>query len=178
MLSLSAIQNRIEKDAKLPGGQRHFEFASTVTGEVKKVKQALDISKADVAPKSETVTVGKSPDGFGQGFVWGREDNQALLAVYLSASDLLGVSIEGLQAGDRIVVTSATGLASFAEDDKITERGIIGLIASGASLGAGIAGFPGAVPFIKAAEDFAKNEYRPKDVSTKSMFYPDVVYRE
>ena len=33
------------------------------------------------------------------------------LAVYIAASDALGVSVDGLQAGDRNVITSATGLA-------------------------------------------------------------------
>jgi hypothetical protein len=87
--------------------------------------------------------------------------------VYLSASDDAGVTIEGLQASDRIVVTFATGLASFAEDDGSLERGLIGLIASGASVAVGLAGYPGALPFIKKAEEFAQERYRPKDIHTK-----------
>lgn len=129
---------------------------------------ALVMAKGgEEASASQTIVVGDAPEAFGQGFTWGREDNQALLAVYLSASDAAGVTIEGLQASDRIVVTFATGLASFAEDDESLERGLIGLIASGASVAAGLAGYPGAIPFIKKAEEFAQERYRPKDIHTK-----------
>lgn len=159
--TLQAIQSQIEQDATLPVG-------TAVDGQNRTVTRALVMAdRGAEAAASETVTVGEGPEGFGQGFVWGREDNQALLAVYLSAADVLGVSIEGLQAGDRIVVTAATGLASFAEDDGSLERGLIGLIASGASVGAGIAGHPEALPFIKAAEEFAKDQFRPEDIRTK-----------
>ena len=115
MASLAQIRAQIEEHAELPGG-------TSVAGQDETVIPALVMAERADASASETVTVGEGPKGFGQGFVWGREDNQALLKVFLSASDLLGVSIEGLQAGDRIVVTSATGLASFDEDDGSLEQ--------------------------------------------------------
>jgi len=110
--------------------------------------------------------VGEVPEGFGHSFFWGREEPQALLAVYISAGDFLGISIQGLQASDRIVVTSATGLASFGEDDGQTEKSIIGLIALGASVGSGLLGHPEAIPYIQQAEEYVQELFKPDNVHT------------
>ena len=41
------------------------------------------------------------PTGFGKGFTWDRSQDEALLVLFINAADPLGISIDGLQAGDQ-----------------------------------------------------------------------------
>src|SRR5436190_1436422 len=75
------------------------------------------------------------PPGFGKGFVWDRADNEVLLVMFINAADPLGISIEGMQAGDQVQVLAASGIASYSEDKgNPLASSIVGLVAAGAKV--------------------------------------------
>lgn len=118
--------------------------------------------------RSKMFSVGDEPEGFGAAFHWGREENQALLVVFVNAAGSAGVAIEGLEPWDHIEVTSATGIASFAEEtENETLTGLIGLVAIGAEVGSTVAGYPEAIPLIEKAEKYAKEQFKENKVRTK-----------
>ena len=76
-----------------------------------------EVGLAPGGRSSLTVVGGEGlPNGFGKGFSWDRAEDEALLVMFVNAADPLGVSIDGLQAGDQVQVLSASGIASFSED--------------------------------------------------------------
>ncbi len=69
------------------------------------------------AGKRSTLTViGEDvpPPGFGHGFDWDRAEDVTLV-MFINAADSTGVSINGVQAGDKVRIVSAVGNASFSE---------------------------------------------------------------
>ena len=122
------------------------------------------------AGKSTLTTVGGDgvPAGFGKGFTWDRAENEAVLVVFVNAADPLGVSIDGLQAGDTVQIMSASGVASFSEDKgNPLASSIVGLVATGASVAATALGAPEVVPVITAAEKFAQDQFKATNAKTK-----------
>lgn len=118
--------------------------------------------------KADATTVGNPPTGFGLGFVWDRADNEALLVIFLNAADSLGVSIEGVQAGDQVQFLGASGVASFSEDkgDPLASS-IVALIAAGAKVAADEENAPEVKPLIDAAEQFAKDQFKATNAKNK-----------
>jgi hypothetical protein len=117
--------------------------------------------------KAEATTVGDAPPGFGKGFTWDRADNEILLVIFLNAADPLGISIDGLQAGDHVQVMTATGLASFSEDQgNELASSIVGLVAKGANVALDIANLPEVKPLVDAAEQFAKDQFKATHAKT------------
>src|SRR5262249_22883670 len=107
------------------------------------------------------VTVGDPPPGFGKGFVWDRTDKEVMLVMFINAADPLGVSIEGMEAGDQLQVLSASGIASFKSDkSNPLASSIVGVVAAGARVAVGAAGAPEVAPAIDAAEQFAKDQFK------------------
>lgn len=132
------------------------------------VTRARTLGKADAPPsQSNIVQVGNQPDGFGSGFIWGREENEAFLVVFLNAGDSMGISIDGLEPWDNVEVISATGLASFSESSGSIAGSIIGLLGLGAKVVTTLGGYAAALPVIEAAEKYAKEQFKQDKVKTK-----------
>src|SRR5262249_38228694 len=117
---------------------------------------------------SSLIAVGEPPPGFGKGFVWDRADPEIMLVMFINAADPLGVSIEGMQAGDTVQVLSASRIASFSSaKGNPLAASIVGLVAAGAKVVVGPEGAPQAVPAIDAAETFAKEQFKATNAKTK-----------
>jgi hypothetical protein len=122
-------------------------------------------------PRSSLVKAGEAPDGFGQQVIWNPADPELLLVVLLNAADSQGVMISGAKPSDTIEFTFAGGLATFAEETENDGVGaLIGLIAAGANLTAGLLGVPEAKEVIDAGAKFAQGQFqevkhnaRPRD---------------
>jgi hypothetical protein len=135
-----------------------------------KAKPGTRSALAGAGTRSTLTTVGGEglPPGFGKGFTWDRVDNEVLLVMFINAADPLGISIEGVRAGDQVQILAASGVASFSEDKgNPLASSIVGLVAAGAKVGAGTAGVPEAVPAIDAAETFAKEQFKATNAKTK-----------
>jgi hypothetical protein len=169
----------IKKAGKLPGGAGYWQAAQARHGAAKKTVQARAMLQAKGANGKATLAAGGRssltvvggeglPDGFGKGFSWDRAEDEALLVMFVNAADPLGVSIEGLQPGDQVQVLSASGVASFSEDKgNPLASSIVGLVATGASIGLTAAGAPEVVPLVSAAEAFAKDRFKATNAKTK-----------
>jgi hypothetical protein len=120
-------------------------------------------------PKSTLITIGEGvPEGFGKQLNWDPADAGLAAVVFLNAGDHLGVMISGVKRTDTIEIVSAVGIASFSEDTENKGVGaLIGLIATGAEIGAASFGAPQLAPFIEAAESYAKTQFEEKKVKTK-----------
>src|SRR5262249_58138983 len=116
------MKEAIKKDGKLPAGVKGADYWRLGEALHKGKKQTLAATTLQKEGKSTALTSGKSsslvtigepPPGFGKGFVWDRADNEILLVMFINAADPLGISIEGMEAGDQVQVLSASGIASF-----------------------------------------------------------------
>src|SRR5262249_22839905 len=117
---------------------------------------------------SSLIAVGEPPPGFGKGFVWDRADPEIMLVMFINAADPLGVSIEGMQAGDKVQILSASGIASFSSDKgNPLASSIVGLVAASAKVVVGAEGAPEVAPAIDAAETFAKELFKATNAKTK-----------
>jgi hypothetical protein len=122
----------------------------------------------EVPPKSEIVTVGEQPEGFGKQVVWDPADAGLALVIFINPADDLGVMISGVKATDTIDFVAAAGIASFAEEtENESIPSLIGIVAAGADLAANAFGAPEAVPVIAAGEKFAQDRFQEKKVKTK-----------
>jgi hypothetical protein len=124
--------------------------------------------KGSMFGKSDLTTVGSPPPGFGPIVQWKPEDQKIAVVLFLSAADFLGAMITGVTRFDTIEIVQASGRASFSEDTE--NEGIaslISVVATGASITAGIFGAPEIVPLIKSAEEFAKTQFKEERVRTK-----------
>jgi hypothetical protein len=165
------LMEEIRKNAKLAGTNywhvaevRHPGKKRTVaTAPFQKPKAGNGPMALAVNNRSSLTVVGGEdvPAGFGKGFTWDRSQDEALLVMFINAADPLGVSIDGLQAGDQIQVLSASGIASFSQDKgNPLASSIVGLVAAGANVAITAAGYPEVVPVINAAESFAKDQFK------------------
>ncbi len=173
------LKEHISQNKRLTDYSQFIALKKTLTGKATILKRVKILGSKILVPvgaiaaggsdtTSELETVGTEPDGFGFGFVWDRKTPQVLLAVFINAADSLGVSIDGLQQGDLVEVTSADGIASFAEDEgNPFVSGLIGVLGAGADLAATIAGFPEAIPLLNAADKFAQDQFKATHVKTK-----------
>jgi hypothetical protein len=174
---LDKIQQAIKRNGKLPGGTTYWSHAEALRGVKKRTIAAmpLNIKKtgnatALAAGTKSNLTVGGEglPPGFGSGFTWDRAEDEALLVMFINAADPLGISIDGLQAGDQVQVLSASGIASYSEDKgNPLASSIVGLVAKGANIAITAAGAPEAVPLINAAEEFAREQFKATNAKTK-----------
>jgi len=113
-----------------------------------------------IAKDAGTVdTIGEAPPGFGQVFTWNRADAEIVLIAFLNSADTMGIAIEGVKNGDRLIVESATGIASFSEGNGKLIGGIVSVIAAAAQAGTAVIGAPEAVPIIEAGAAFAKEQF-------------------
>src|SRR5262249_39781286 len=183
---LDKMKEAIKRNGKLPAGAkgasywRHAEVlhqgqrrtvAATLLHKTKAgTSSALTPGTGSTLSvvRAEGVTVGDAPPGFGKGFTWDRADNEILLVMFINAADPLGISIDGVQAGDQVQVLSASGIASFSEDKgNPLASSIIGLVAKGGNIALGAAGAPEVKPLIDAAEQFAKDQFKATNAKTK-----------
>jgi hypothetical protein len=120
--------------------------------------------------KSQLTVVGGDglPKGFGSGFHWDRNaDQDVVLVMFINAADPLGVSIDGLEAGDEIQVLSASGIASFSSDKgNPLASSIVGLLAKVGDVVVTAKGAAEAVPAIDAAAQFAKDQFKATNAKT------------
>jgi hypothetical protein len=184
---IAKIKEAIKRDGKLQGGANYWRHAEALHRGKKRTVEATLLKAtagtadrrpaAAVAPKAQAgtssslTTVGGDglPPGFGKGFTWDRSDNEVLLVLFVNAADPLGVSIEGMQAGDQVQVLSASGIASFSRDKgNPLASSIVGLLAAGGKVVAGAEGAPEAGPAIDAAEQFAKDQFKATN-STREL---------
>jgi hypothetical protein len=174
------IQAAIKSKGKLPGGAAYWKMAETLRGGKRQTIAAVPLNVKVGAAKggnaaltgsrsSFTIVGGEGlPKGFGTGFTWDRGDEEALLVMFINAADPLGVSIDGLKAGDQVQVLSASGIASYSEDKgNPTASSIVGLVAKGANIALGAAGAPEVVPLVNAAEQFAREQFKATNAKTK-----------
>lgn len=113
-----------------------------------------------IAKDAGTVeTIGEAPPGFGQVFTWNRQDAEIVLIAFLNSADTMGIAIEGVKNGDRLIVESATGIASFSEGNGKLIGGIVSVIAAAAEAGAAVIGAPEAAPVIQAGAAFATQQF-------------------
>jgi hypothetical protein len=154
-------------EARHPGKKRTVEAKPFLKA---KGKAGPGTTALAAGTKSSLIVVGADgvPEGFGKGFTWDRAENEALLVMFINAADPLGVSIDGLQAGDEVQVLSASGIASFSEDKgNPLASSIVGLVAAGANVAVSVAGAPEVAPVITAAETFAKDQFKATNAKTK-----------
>src|SRR5262249_32161571 len=113
------VASTIEKSAKLPKAN-YWRHAEAMRGaKMRKIAATPLVAakggggkggggKAGLAAgtKSSLTIVGGEglPQGFGSGFSWDRADNEVMLVMFINAADPLGVSIDGLVAGDTVQV--------------------------------------------------------------------------
>ncbi len=156
---------QIRRAGKLPGwAYRTFVAAKYGTPR----RTPANVIARAASPGSSVVQVGDEPPGFGKVFQWDRKDDKILLALFINAADDLGVSVAGLERGDVVQVSSASGIASFSEDKgNPTASSIVGLIATGAKAAAGLSGNGEFVPLLNAAEAYAKDRFKATNAKTK-----------
>jgi hypothetical protein len=181
---MAKIKEAIQRNGKLPGGASYWRHAEVLHRGKKRMIEATPLKakigkvekRATTSPKkkagihSSLTTVGGEglPPGFGKGFTWDRADNEILLVMFINAADPLGISIEGMQAGDQVQVLAASGIASFSEDKgNPLASSIVGLVAAGAKVVLGTTGAPEIAPAIDAAEKFAKEQFKATNAKTK-----------
>src|SRR5262245_61532405 len=165
------IHAAIKKNGKLPK-ESYWRHAEVMRG-AKSRKIAAVPLHGKSGGKASAFTAGTTshaltivggdglPQGFGSGFTWSRTEDEALLVLFINAADALGVSIDGLQAGDQIQVVSASGIASFSSDrGNPLASSIVGLVSTGASVAVSAAGYPEVAPVITAAEKFAQDQFK------------------
>jgi hypothetical protein len=174
---MAGIKDAIKRSGKLPGGANYWRHAEALhRGKKQTVRATLLTAKAgtggkrpaaapqaNAATRHSLTTVGGDglPAGFGKGFTWDRADNEVLLVLFINAADPLGISIDGMQAGDQLQVLSASGIASFSKDKgNPLASSIVGLLAAGGKVAAGAEGVPEINPVIDAAEQFAKEQFK------------------
>jgi hypothetical protein len=174
---MAGIKDAIKRNGKLPGGATYWRHAQALhRGKKQTIAAAPLTAKADPQDKRpgaarmatavtrhSLTTVGGDglPAGFGKGFSWDRADNEVLLVMFINAADPLGISIDGMQAGDQLQVLSASGIASFSKDKgNPLASSIVGLLAAGGKVVAGAEGVPEINPVIDAAEQFAKDQFK------------------
>lgn len=169
----------IKKTGKLSGGGNYWRLAEARYGGQKRTVPAKPFlkAKAGTGPaalaaggRSSLTTVGGEglPEGFGKGFTWDRSQDEALLVMFINAADPLGISIDGLQAGDQVQFLAASGIASYSEDKgNPLASSIVGLVAAGANVALGAAGAPEVAPLVDAAEAFAKEQFKATNAKTK-----------
>jgi hypothetical protein len=104
-------------------------------------------------------TIGEAPPGFGSVFSWNRSDAEIVVVAFLNSADPMGIAIVGVKNGDRLIVESATGIASFSEGNGKLIAGIISVVATAAEAGAAVIGAPEAAPIIQAGAAFATQQY-------------------
>jgi hypothetical protein len=149
------LQDTIRHDGKLKGGTAYWSQVKAHYGKDKKTVPAIHLATKKVT-RSQLETVGDQPEGFGKSFTWDRQDDGIVLAVFVNAADPFGVSISGVQDGDKVQVTSAAGIASFTEDKgNPLASSLVGLIATGVEVFV-----PEATPLVDAAESFAKDQFK------------------
>ncbi|HEX5268827.1 MAG TPA: hypothetical protein VFW33_00005 [Gemmataceae bacterium] len=171
------LKEAIKKNGKLPAGDKGADYwragealhrATRQTRAAAVVKKGAKPSANFTGKGSALVTVGDPPAGFGKGFVWDRADKEVMLVMFVNAADPLGVSVEGMQAGDTVQVLSASGIASYSEDKgNPLASSLVGLVAAGAKVVVGAEGAPEVAPAIAAAETFAKDQFKATNAKTK-----------
>jgi hypothetical protein len=165
------LAEEIKKNGKLAGANywhvaeaRHRGTKRIVAaGPMLKPKAGNGKVALAAGPHSSVTVVGGEnvPAGFGKGFTWDRAEDEALLVLFINAADPLGVSIDGLKAGDQVQVMSAAGIASFSKDKgNPLASSIVGLVAAGGNVALSAAGLPEVTPILNAAEAFAKDQFK------------------
>jgi hypothetical protein len=180
---MAKIKEAIRRNGKLPGGANYWRYAEALHRGKKRTIAATPLKKAgpgdkrpaaalkaNAVTRHSLTTVGGDglPAGFGKGFTWDRADNEVLLVLFINAADPLGVSIEGMQAGDQVQVLAASGVASFSEDTgNPLASSIVGLVAAGVKVALGDKDTPQVAAAIDAAEQFAKDLFKATNAKTK-----------
>lgn len=176
---INKMMETIKRTGKLPAGASYWRHAELVHHGHKRTtaatplnvkpgtRPALTTGKGSALTTISGATVGDPPPGFGKGFTWDRADNEILLVLFINVADPLGISIDGVQAGDQVQVVTAAGLASFSEDKgNELATSIIGLVAKGVNIVLGAADAPEVKPLIDAAETFAKDQFKATNAKT------------
>jgi hypothetical protein len=167
MAGLKTLQEMIERDGKLPGGNAYWALARSVYDRNKVSVRGNRIA-SQASALTTTEEVGEHPGGFGKGFYWARKDEEILLVLFINSADAMGISVAGVERGDRITLSSASGIASFTEDNgNPLASSIVALIAAGTKVGLTLAGAPEAAPAVEAAETFAKEQFKSTNVKHK-----------
>jgi hypothetical protein len=162
------LQMRIRQDGHLKLDRTAYELHSVELFGPKRIISDHGTKPGKVPPKSEIITVGEQPEGFGKQVVWDPADAGLALVIFINAADSLGVMISGVKATDTIDIVSANGIASFAEDTENENiSSLIGIAAAGADLAASAFGAPEAAPLIAAGAKYAQDSFQEEKVRTK-----------
>ena len=163
-MSLKNIHDQIKKGGKIQEADTQ-RLSESLHGRRKKVSVS---KKADqpravfrLSDESDDTTEGREGDFKQTRFKWDRVEREALFVMYVNAADPIGLTVEGLKAGDIVQITSISGLASFDEDDgNPTAAGLVGLLATGAEVALTISGNPEFIPLVEGANKFAQDQFK------------------
>jgi hypothetical protein len=163
-----SMQAHIRRHGSLPGGQAYRKLAQTIYHPRRSSNGGGRRVGSTTSRLTGVEEIGNLPAAYDQVYTWDRMDNYILLAAFVNAADPLGVCIAGIQSGDTISVTSASGIASFAEDKGSPfASSLVTLAAAGANVAAVMTGNPALLPLVTAAETFAKAQFAPSEVKHK-----------
>lgn len=162
------IQKEIDRTGRATASLSSYMKAVEARYDAKHTARFARRLDSEDESSSQVIQAGEHPEGFGQSLVWDRKYKQLLAVMFVNPQDPLGVSIQGLQAGDTIQVTSASGIASFTKDEgNPIVSGFIGIVAEGAKVYATVSGYPQAAPLIDKVEEFAKDQFKESDAKHK-----------
>ena len=151
-IKASDVESFVKKRLGRAGRSTDIRLSSTrnlSTGKLMTKSRGIQFS-------GQLETVGEVPTEWQNGFAWGREENQALLLVFVNAAHEPGVPIYGLEPGDWVAVMGAArSSASFSKDNGNKKaQGIIGLLGSGASITTAALGAPEVSKYIEKGKRF------------------------
>ena len=92
------LQTRIRRDGHLKLDRTAYELHSVELFGPKRIIRDHRTKPGQVPPKSEIISVGEQPQGFGKQVVWDSADAGLALVVFINPADHLGVMISGVKA--------------------------------------------------------------------------------
>lgn len=168
------LQRQITKTGQLRSSKAIFAkrsvklFGPRTTIPGQRTIAALSKVEGAKQPNSQVISVGDHPDGFGNQVLWDLKDEEIAVVIFLNSADYLGIMISGVKQFDTIEFVSATGIASFAEGTANAGiSALIGVVATGANLGASAFGHPEVAPLINAGAKFAQDRFKEKQIRKK-----------
>lgn len=93
------VRKIVERDGKLPSGEEYKRLAKIRYGQMTQ-KNAVNKPNGKSSYCSKISAIEGQPEGFGQTFIWCKEDKEAYLVAFINVADEMGISIDGVNQGD------------------------------------------------------------------------------
>lgn len=149
--------------SKIPGGAVYKQLVAKKFGKMQRANAKIRNGSGATNLCSSFDAPTGYPENFGQTFNWCKEDKELFLVAFVNAADEYGISIDGVNEGASISVSSAAGTAYFSKDKgNPTISSIIGVAATVGEIVS-----PQLSPWINAAENFAKQQFKGTNEGTK-----------